>query len=109
MCPTHQVQEVVVSRPVKEYITGITAATRESPEIAIGASPRGAVLLQRASQGRAAMEGRRFVTPDDVKAVAHAVLEHRLLPRSSSQDAAAEAVDVVLDAVAVPLQEALDA
>ena len=98
-----QLYQVEVSRPVKEYIARIVAETRSSDEIAIGVSPRGAVHLQRVAQGRAAMEGRSFATPDDVKSVAPAVLLHRLLPRSSQSGAAAASLDAVLDAVPIPL------
>ena len=98
-----EVHEVDVSRPVKEFIANIVAETRNSADIAVGVSPRGAVLLQRVAQGRAAMEGRTFATPDDVKAVAHMVLGHRLLPRSSQPEAAAECLDAVLSTVLVPL------
>ncbi len=98
-----QLYQVEVSRPVKEYIARIVAETRSSDEIAIGVSPRGAVHLQRVAQGRAAMEGRSFATPDDVKSVAPAVLLHRLLPRSSQSGAAAASLDAVMDAVPIPL------
>ena len=98
-----QLYQVEVSRPVKEYIARIVAETRSSDEIAIGVSPRGAVHLQRVAQGRAAMEGRSFATPDDVKSVAPAVLLHRLLPRSSQSGAAAASLDAVMDVVPIPL------
>ena len=94
---------VEVSRPVKEYIARIVAETRTSEEIAIGVSPRGAVFLQRVAQGRAAMEGRSFATPDDVKAMAPVVLQHRLLPRSSQPGAAGACLDAILDTVPIPL------
>jgi len=98
-----QVCTVEVSRPVKEYIARIVAESRRSPELAIGVSPRGAVLLQMVAQGWAAMEGRSFVTPDDIKTMASAVLRHRLLPVSSQPDVAAQSLDAVLSAVPVPL------
>jgi MoxR-like ATPase len=98
-----EVFRVEVARPVKEYIANIAAETRKSAEIAIGVSPRGAVFLQRAAQARAAMEERNFVTPDDVKVVAPAVLRHRILPRSSAPDAMAKSVEAILQAVPVPL------
>ena len=82
---------------------GVVAESRNTPELAVGVSPRGAVLLQKAAQGRAAMDGRSFATPDDVKAVAPAVLQHRVQPRSSDPHAAAQAVDAILSAVPVPL------
>jgi MoxR-like ATPase len=98
-----EVFRVEVARPVKEYIASIAAETRRSAEIAIGVSPRGAVFLQRAAQARAAMEERNFVTPDDVKTVAPAVLRHRILTRSSAPDAVAKSVEVILHNVPVPL------
>jgi MoxR-like ATPase len=98
-----EVSMVQVSRPVQEYIVRIVAETRGHPEIALGVSPRGAVLLQRAAQGMAAMDGRVFVTPDDVKAVVPAVLQHRLLPRSSHFEAVPQVVDAILHTVPVPI------
>ena len=94
---------VDVSRPVREYIAGIVAESRKSPELVMGVSPRGAVLLQKAAQGWAAMEDRDFVTPDDVKAVAHAVLLHRLVPRSSDPGAGLQSLNTILGSVPVPL------
>lgn len=97
------VWRVQVARPVQEYIVRIVAETRNHPEIAVGVSPRGAVLLQRAAQGLAAMKGRGFVTPDDVKAVAPAVLRHRLLPSSSRLEVVSQLLDTTLRTVPVPL------
>ena len=98
-----EVCEVEVSRPVKEYIAAIVAETRSSPELAIGVSPRGAVLLQRVVQGQAAMEGREFATPDDVKAAAPQVLLHRMVSRSAEPDAVFQCLDSILSSVPVPL------
>ncbi len=98
-----QVYQVKVARPVKEYIANIVAETRNSPSVAIGVSPRGAVSLQRAAQARAAMEGRDFSTPDDVKAVATAVLQHRIIVRSSEPDFTPKYIEEVLATVPVPL------
>ena len=97
------VHRVEVARPVSEYIAAIVAQSRSAPELSTGVSPRGAVLLQRAAQGRAAMEGRGYATPDDVKGVAQAVLQHRIMPRSSGPDAAAQSVEAVLNTVPVPI------
>ena len=97
------VHRVEVARPVSEYIAAIVAESRNAPELSTGVSPRGAVLLQRAAQGRAAMEGRGYATPDDVKGVAQAVLQHRIMPRSSGPDAAAPSVEAILDTVPVPI------
>ena len=98
-----QVCLVEVARPVKEYIANIVAETRASAEIVIGVSPRGAVFLQRAAQARAAMEGRGFTTPDDVKAVSPAVLRHRIQTRSSESDSPAKCLEAILTTVPVPL------
>jgi MoxR-like ATPase len=68
-----------VSVPVKEYITGIAAATRQCPALRLGASPRGSLSLMRASQALAALRGRDYVLPDDVKSLALPVLAHRLI------------------------------
>ena len=98
------VQQVEAARPVKEYIARIVAATRHHPEAALGVSPRGAVQLQQAAQAWAAMQGRSYVTPDEVKAVAVLVLSHRiLLIPSSSLPSPQELVEGVLEQVPVPL------
>ncbi|MFQ6122112.1 MAG: AAA family ATPase [Dehalococcoidales bacterium] len=98
-----QVYRVEVAQPIKEYIANIVAETRASAEIAVGVSPRGAVFLQRATQARAAMEGRSFATPDDVKIVSLAVLRHRLKTRSSEPDSPAKSLEAILSTVPVPL------
>ena len=72
-------KRIRVSQPVKEYITTIVNATRESSAFRLGASPRGSLSLMRASQALAALRGRDYVLPDDVKSLAVAVLAHRLI------------------------------
>ena len=67
-----------VSPEVAAYIVDIARATRESPSLSLGVSPRGATALLRAARAWAWLTGRDFVTPDDVKALAHATLVHRL-------------------------------
>ena len=74
-----------VSRPVREYITGIVRATRVHPSLSLGASPRGSLGLMRASQGLAALRDREYVLPDDVKALAPVVLSHRLILREEER------------------------
>lgn len=98
-----QIQLVEVARPVKEYIANIVAETRASVEISVGVSPRGAVFLQRTAQAKAAIEGRDFVTPDDVKAVSPVVLRHRILTLSSEPDSSAKFIEAILNTVPVPL------
>ena len=72
-------KRIRVSQPVKEYITGIVSATRDSPALRLGASPRGSLSLMRAGQALAALRERDYVLPDDVKALAVPVLAHRLI------------------------------
>ena len=72
------VRRVQVSPEVTSYIVDIARATRESPSLSLGVSPRGATALMRASRAWAWLTGRDFVTPDDVKALAQASLAHRL-------------------------------
>jgi len=72
------VRTVTVSPEVTGYIVDIARATRQSPSLSLGASPRGATALMSTSRAWAWLSGREFVTPDDVKALAHATLAHRL-------------------------------
>ncbi|MBW8784959.1 MAG: MoxR family ATPase [Novosphingobium sp.] len=73
------VKSVTLAESVIDYVVRLVRATRESPDIASGASPRAAVLLANAARARAALDARDYVVPDDVKALAGAVLRHRLL------------------------------
>ena len=75
------VEEVHVSPPVQLYMVDLVAATRTSPRVQVGASPRGSLALLKLSRCRAALDGRDFVLPDDVKAVAVSALAHRLTLR----------------------------
>jgi len=72
------IDRVRVAPEVREYIAGITRATREEPSISLGASPRASVALMRCARAGALLEGRDFVTPDDVKARVLSVLRHRI-------------------------------
>ena len=74
------VGQVYVSDAVQRYAVSISAATRRSPELTLGASPRATLHLVRAAKARAAMSGRDYVLPDDVRSLAGSVLAHRLLP-----------------------------
>jgi MoxR-like ATPase len=78
------VRGVLVAGQVKEYIIALAAATRSAPELRLGASPRAALQLLRASRARAALDGRDYVIPDDVQALAAPVFAHRLLPTAES-------------------------
>jgi MoxR-like ATPase len=72
------IEEVHVAPPLAEYAVAIARATRDSPQLAVGASPRGSLALMKLARARAAYLGRDFVTPDDIKAVAVPALAHRL-------------------------------
>ena len=73
------VKDVHVSDPVKEYIVTLTRATRKHPDVYLGVSPRGSLALYKISRALAAVEGRDYVIPDDVKSVAESTLAHRLI------------------------------
>ena len=72
------IEEVHVAPPIAEYAVAIARATRDSPQLAVGASPRGSLALMKLARARAAYLGRDFVTPDDIKAVSIPALAHRL-------------------------------
>jgi MoxR-like ATPase len=78
------VRQVLVSDHVKDYIISLVNATRTSPELRLGASPRATLQLLRASRAWAALDGRDYVIPDDVQALAGPVLAHRLLPTAEA-------------------------
>ena len=101
---------VFVSQPVKQYAVHIVQATRRHPELRLGASPRATLHLVRAAKARAALEGREFVLPDDIDALAVSVLGHRLMPtsralgqRGHGAAAVADVVERILAATPVPL------
>jgi MoxR-like ATPase len=85
------VREVRISPDVAGYVVDIARATRESPSLSLGVSPRGATALLRSARAWAWLSGRDFVTPDDVKSLAHATLVHRLGLRPEAE---LEGVDV---------------
>jgi MoxR-like ATPase len=99
-------RKVRVDDSVADYVLRITAETRRSPSLSLGASPRASAMLYRAAQALAVLEGRDFVLPDDVKRLSVAVLAHRLVSRHApSGEAADDREDVVrriLEAVEVP-------
>jgi MoxR-like ATPase len=92
------VAAVHASHALLSYILGLLVATREHPLVEVGASPRAGLLLLSAARAHAAINGRDFVVPDDVQAMAHAVLPHRLQPAAAAGVGAAD--EVVADAVA---------
>ncbi|MGB7860857.1 MAG: MoxR family ATPase [Acidimicrobiia bacterium] len=98
-------REVAVSQSVKNYIVDLVEGTRLHPDIRLGASPRSALFLQRLSRARAASKGRDYVMPDDVKALARPVLEHRLTVRPEAQmrgETVSELIEEILNRIRVP-------
>lgn len=89
------VAQTYVAEQVQRYAVAIVRATRTSPELALGASPRATLHLVRAAKATAAMNGREFVVPDDVLALAVPVLAHRVVVRSDTLGAPRSAADVV--------------
>ncbi len=103
------VREVFVDAKIRRYLTEIVHRTRQHEDVALGGSPRASIALFRTSQALAAVNGRSFVRPDDVKNMAAAVLTHRLILRPESRlrkVTAAAVVTEVLDAVPVPVMPA---
>jgi MoxR-like ATPase len=94
-----QVTAVAVEDSVRDYIITLVRATRDHPDVALGASPRGTLALLRSSQALAAMAGRAYVLPDDVKRLAPFVLAHRLLLKPDAQLRGRTAEDVVQSVV----------
>ena len=78
------IKEVYVDQAVAEYIVRLVHATREHPDVYLGASPRGSLNLYRSTQAHATLNGRDYVIPDDVKQLAVAVLSHRLIVKSQA-------------------------
>ncbi|GAA1527424.1 MoxR family ATPase [Nocardioides humi] len=94
------VTKVQVSPEVASYIVDIARATRQSPSLSLGVSPRGATALLRAARAWAWLSGRDFVTPDDVKALAQASLAHRLGVRPEAELEGVDVAQVLASAIA---------
>jgi MoxR-like ATPase len=100
-----EVKKVYLDRQIKRYIIDLVSATRTHEDIYLGASPRGSLALFRSSQARAALEGRDFVLPDDIKEMIEVTLSHRIIvgPAARIKDVTAEGIVAdVLRKVAVP-------
>ena len=93
------VSEVRIGDEIKRYIVALVRATRGMPGVAMGASPRASLALMKAAQARALLEGREFVTPDDVQALAVPVIAHRLVLDPQARYAGVMAGRLVEDAL----------
>ena len=103
--------EVYICRELMGYISSLVEATRNYPRVTLGVSPRGALALMKASKGYAAIAGRDYVTPDDIKRAAQPVLAHRLTLENAlriRKGAAAEIIGDILDKTAVPTEAIFD-
>ena len=102
------VRKIHVGPPVEEYVIALTHATRSHPSVDLGASPRAMLALYRTAQGLAAVRGRPYAIPDDVKALAPYVLVHRMVPKAQSHlrgHTAREIIQEVVDSVPVPVEK----
>jgi MoxR-like ATPase len=99
------VREVYAADEIKRYIIDLVTATRQHPDVYLGSSPRGSLALFRTSQARAAMAGRDYIIPDDVKALAEVTLAHRIIvgPAARIKDISSRTiVQDILAATPVP-------
>jgi MoxR-like ATPase len=101
------VEDIRIAQPVRRYIVSLARATREHPEIQVGASPRAVEHLGDAVRGRALLDGREYVLPDDVKALAIPVLTHRLVLTTDARIRDREPEEIlreVVQGVPVPVE-----
>jgi MoxR-like ATPase len=104
------IRDVHVDESVQSYILDVVAATRALPSVALGASPRGSLNLMYACQARAGLQGRNFVLPDDVKALAPVILAHRIIVRPEQRIRGVTAASCAREALnRVPVPVALHA
>ena len=99
------VRQIYVDDLIKEYIVELATATRRHPDIYLGVSPRGSLALFRGTRAYAALRGREFVTPDDVKALLESTFSHRLIISPSARIKSVEArglVEQIAGSVPVP-------
>lgn len=99
---------IKVADPIKEYISDIVSMTRDHADLSLGASPRAAIDLMRASQGYALLEGRNYVIPDDVQKMVSSVLAHRLIvrPEARLKEMTAESIiESIMKILYVPVIE----
>ncbi|MCD7711885.1 MAG: MoxR family ATPase [Firmicutes bacterium] len=102
------VRKIKVSELMRRYIVDIASSTRSSDRVRLGVSPRGTLALMRAAQAWAALDGREFALPDDVKAVAVPVLSHRIISNSQNtirlSDSNENIIRYIVDTVPVPVK-----
>jgi MoxR-like ATPase len=102
------VRRIKMAEPVRSYLVNVARATRNNPAVELGVSPRGTLALYRASQALAALRGRDFVIPDDIKHLAPFVLTHRFIISSETRLRGRTGADIVrgiIEQVPVPVEE----
>jgi MoxR-like ATPase len=100
------VEEVFIHPDIERYIIDLVSRTRQHSQAAIGASPRGSLALFKLSRAWAALEGRNYVLPDDVKCFAHNALGHRLIMEPSlwgTKNAEKTVIDEIIQSAPVPV------
>lgn len=100
-----EIEEVYVHKCVLEYMVEIVSATRQGENILMGVSPRGTLALMHCAKAYAYLQGRNFVTPDDVKALAVPVLSHRIVMGYDKANSAKDFVEQILVSTAVPTED----
>ena len=106
-----ELNDIFIHRDLMKYITMIVEATRGYPSVVLGSSPRGGLALMKASKCMAAIEGRTYVLPDDVKKMAVPTLAHRLMMTSSARlklNAGEEVIKEIVDKIPVPTETIFD-
>jgi MoxR-like ATPase len=99
------VREVYVDPAISDYIVRMVSTTRTHPDVYLGASPRGSLALYRASQAFAALTGRDYVIPDDVKSLAEPALAHRVILKTAASIRGVEPASIISEALmSVPIQ-----
>ena len=102
-----QLPQIYICRELMGYISSICEETRKYPKVTLGVSPRGALALQKAAKGFAALAGRGYVLPDDIKVAIHPVLDHRIMLESAARlrhDLVSDITDDIINAVRVPTE-----
>ena len=103
-----EASSIYVHKDLYGYITSIAEATRQHPDVVLGVSARGCISLLKASKGMAAIRGREYIIPDDIKALAVPVLAHRLLLKTSvslRKNADAQIIEEIIEGVPVPTEK----
>ncbi len=94
-----QVKDIIVKKPIAQYILKLVQATRNNPQLRLGSSPRGSLALYRTSQALAFCRGRDYVTPDDIKEIAVPVLAHRLVLDTKAKYSGVSKQDIIKQAL----------